>query len=95
MKHKAIRVENLMYNGCEPHWKCVNCGVCVPFHCYSKQEFEQQECAAPANKQQVTEILTAAIRRLKRTQKFLDSESLKIAIVYAEKALEEVKGKEQ
>lgn len=44
MKHKAIRVDNLMYKGCEPHWKCVFCGDAVPFHCYTKQEFENRCC---------------------------------------------------
>ena len=44
MTHKAIRVDNLMYNGCEAHWKCTVCGLCVPFHCYSKSQFESQEC---------------------------------------------------
>ena len=44
MKHKAVRVDNLMYKGCEPHWKCVHCGECVPFHCYSKKQFEERDC---------------------------------------------------
>lgn len=44
MKHKAVRVDNLMYKGCEPHWKCLNCGDCVPFHCYTKEEFEEKCC---------------------------------------------------
>jgi len=44
MNHKAIRINNLMYKDCEPHWKCINCGECVPFHCYSKQEFENRDC---------------------------------------------------
>ncbi len=44
MKHKAIRIDNLMYKGCEPHWKCTICGECVPFHCYKKHEFEELEC---------------------------------------------------
>ena len=44
MKHKAVRIENLMCKGCEPHWKCVICGECVPFHCYKKNEFEEKEC---------------------------------------------------
>ena len=44
MTHKAVRVDNLMYNGCEAHWKCTVCGKCVPFHCYSKSQFESQEC---------------------------------------------------
>ena len=44
MKHKAIRVNNLMYKGCEPHWKCILCGDVVPFHCYTKEEFENQCC---------------------------------------------------
>ena len=44
LKHKVVRVDNLMYNGCEPHWKCTRCGKCVPFHCYTKKEFESQDC---------------------------------------------------
>lgn len=36
-KHTVIRVDNLMYKGCEPHWKCAKCGICIPFHCYSKE----------------------------------------------------------
>lgn len=43
-KHKVVRVDNLMYNGCEPHWKCTRCGMCVPFHCYTKEQFEGQDC---------------------------------------------------
>ena len=44
MKHEAVRVDNLMYKGCEPHWKCIYCGECVPFHCYNKQQFEERNC---------------------------------------------------
>jgi hypothetical protein len=33
-----------MYEGCEPHWKCIYCGEYMPFHCYSKEQFEQQCC---------------------------------------------------
>ena len=44
MKHKAKRVDNLMYKGCEPHWQCVYCGKAVPFHCYTKEQFEQMCC---------------------------------------------------
>lgn len=44
MKHKIIRVDNLMYKGCEPHWGCTNCGYIVPFHCFPKEYLEQQEC---------------------------------------------------
>ena len=44
MKHIAVRVDNLMYKGCEPHWKCVKCEKAVPFHCYTKEEFENQCC---------------------------------------------------
>lgn len=44
LKHKVVRVDNLMYNGCEPHWKCTRCGECVPFHCYTKEQFESQDC---------------------------------------------------
>ena len=45
MKHKAVRVDNLMYKGRELHWKCIRCGKCVPKHCYTKEQFEAQECA--------------------------------------------------
>lgn len=44
LKHKAERIDNLMYNGCEAHWKCIKCGECVPFHCYTKAQFEQLNC---------------------------------------------------
>lgn len=44
MKHKAVRIDDLMYKGCEPHWKCIHCGEYVPFHCYKKAEFEELEC---------------------------------------------------
>ena len=44
MKHKVVRIDNLMYKGCEPHWKCIRCGKCVPFHCYTKEQFENQDC---------------------------------------------------
>ena len=44
MTHKAVRIDNLMYKGCEPHWKCTVCGECVPFHCYSKADFEKLIC---------------------------------------------------
>jgi len=43
-KHKLIRVENLMYKGCESHWKCVHCGIYVPFHCYKKEVIENSYC---------------------------------------------------
>lgn len=44
MKHKVKRVKDLMYPGCESHWKCIYCGICIPFHCYTKEQIEQQEC---------------------------------------------------
>ena len=47
MKHgieNIVRVNDLMYKGCELHWKCVKCGDCVPFHCFSKEEFAELEC---------------------------------------------------
>ena len=50
MKHKVVRIDNLMYKGCEPHWKCVRCGMCVPFHCYTKEQFENQECTYKTKK---------------------------------------------
>lgn len=44
MKHKVKSVYNLMYEGCEPHWKCIHCGICIPFHCYTKDQMELQDC---------------------------------------------------
>ena len=44
MTHKVTRVDNLMYKGCEPHWKCIYCNNYYPFHCYSKEEIENIEC---------------------------------------------------
>lgn len=41
-RHKVERVDNLMYNGCEPHWHCKHCDQYTPFHCYSKEELETQ-----------------------------------------------------
>ena len=56
MKHKAVRVDDLMYKGCEPHWKCTICGDCVPFHCYTREEFEQQECKGKSTKSKENKI---------------------------------------
>ena len=53
MKHKVVRIDNLMYNGCEPHWKCVKCGKAVPFHCYTKEQFENQECNITDNNKRI------------------------------------------
>ena len=47
--HTVIRVDDLMYKGCEPHWKCTKCGICVPFHCYSKKKLEEMECKQKTN----------------------------------------------
>jgi transcriptional regulator with XRE-family HTH domain len=44
MNHEVERVDNLMYKGCEPHWKCKHCGTCIPFHCGNKEYAESQEC---------------------------------------------------
>lgn len=44
MKHQVIRVKDLMYKGCEDHWKCKICKICVPLHCYSKQDIENMDC---------------------------------------------------
>ena len=59
MKHKVVRIDNLMYNGCEPHWKCTRCGKCVPFHCYTKEQFENQECniTDKQNKSEVDKLI--------------------------------------
>lgn len=42
--HKVERVDNLMYKGCEPHWRCIYCEECIPFHCYTKQDIENMIC---------------------------------------------------
>lgn len=45
MKHSLVRVDDLLYKGCEPYWKCIHCGTRIPFHyCLSKEQLEQQEC---------------------------------------------------
>lgn len=44
--HKVKRINNLMYDGCEPHWQCIYCGTCIPFHCYKKEDIELMECPA-------------------------------------------------
>jgi len=44
-KHTVIRIDDLMYKGCEPHWKCTKCGICIPFHCYKKENIEEMECS--------------------------------------------------
>ena len=44
MKHTAVRIDDLMYKGCEPHWMCTRCKMAVPFHCCNKQQFEEFEC---------------------------------------------------
>ena len=49
MKHKAIRVDNLMYKGCEPHWHCTQCDVYIPIHCYTKEELENMDCEGNKN----------------------------------------------
>jgi len=46
MTHKVVRVDNLMYKGCEPHWICINCKNCYPLHSYTKEEIESIECKA-------------------------------------------------
>lgn len=46
------------------------------------------------NNQQATELISAAIRRLKRAKKFTDSTLLDTAITYAEAALKDVRRKE-
>jgi hypothetical protein len=45
MNHEVKRVDNLMYKGCEPHWKCKHCGTCIPFHCGNKEYVESQKCS--------------------------------------------------
>ena len=55
MNHKVVRVNNLMYKGCEPHWKCTYCGVCIPFHCYTKELIENQTCIKNNSKKEESE----------------------------------------
>lgn len=42
--HKVEKVYDLLYPGCEPHYRCVHCGECIPVHCYSKEELEDMFC---------------------------------------------------
>ena len=44
--HEVERFENLMYEGCEPHWHCIHCDNYWPFHCYGRKDLEQMECPA-------------------------------------------------
>ncbi len=52
LTHKAERVNDLMHKGCEPHWRCVQCGECVPFHCYTREQFEERKCKGTAGRAQ-------------------------------------------
>lgn len=47
------------------------------------------------NNQQAAELISAAIRRLKRAKKFTDSALLDAAITYATFALKDVRRKEE
>lgn len=49
MKHKAIIVQNLLYKGCEVHFKCKYCGICIPRHCYTLEQFEKLDCKGEKN----------------------------------------------
>ena len=51
--HVIERVNNLMYDGCEPHWHCIQCDDYWPFHCYGKRDLEQMECRAYKEKETV------------------------------------------
>lgn len=42
--HEVERVDNLMYDGCEPHWHCIHCDDYWPFHCYGRKDLEKMEC---------------------------------------------------
>ena len=87
MKHKAIRVDNLMYKGCEPHWKCTLCGDAVPFHCYTKEELERALYLSECSR-------SAGIRAINEEK----SEWLSVLICNAEKYMKkdnEKKGSEQ
>jgi len=45
--HVVIRIDNLMYKNCEPHWHCTKCGDYWPFHCFDKEYLENyDECEA-------------------------------------------------
>lgn len=51
--HEVERVDNLMYNGCEPHWHCIHCNGYWPFHCYGKKDLEQMECKVRKLKREI------------------------------------------
>ena len=42
--HEVERFDNLMYDGCEPHWHCIHCDNYWPFHCYKKKDLEHMPC---------------------------------------------------
>ena len=60
--HKVIQYNNLMYKGCEPHWKCIKCGNYYPFHCYTKEEIESLPCVGSAG-----EIVPKEFKKLLKT----------------------------
>lgn len=72
MEHHVVKlIKDLMYKGCEPHWQCIKCDECVPAHCYSKEEFEQQECrtvnskpsTSVSQRKQITKHLSELLER--------------------------------
>ena len=50
LNHEVVRFDNLMYQGCEPHWHCIHCEDYWPFHCYGKKDLEQMHCKARKSK---------------------------------------------
>ena len=42
--HEVELVKDLLYKGCEDHWRCKHCGECIPVHCYGSDELEQMFC---------------------------------------------------
>lgn len=43
-RHCVNIVHDLLYKGCEDHWKCEYCGDAWPIHCWTKHDLETQEC---------------------------------------------------
>jgi len=48
-QHRVELVRDLMYKGCEVHWKCTKCGICIPNHCFKKDQIENFECEVAKN----------------------------------------------
>lgn len=78
MKHKVVRVKDLLYKGCEDHHGCVICSQCVPIHCFTKEQFSNMECSGlqeltfdiPRGKAQYAKDMRRAAELLERHNEF-------------------------